>query len=164
MRKDSCLSRRQEISIPFTRSGNFLAFLTEVIYIPANTFLLKKSMWIPLIEELSHLVKRIELRSNVAYKDFLENDFTLYNQPMKHMSKFTQTVLASIDYHLSKTTRERNFLYLHNLLATKNEFNIDLDALSGPMCYPFLFKKSGLRAAHFSRIKFMYPSFGRTYL
>ncbi len=134
--KDTFYSARKFFGVP---DGSYL-FTHK--YLPAEEIDVDTSY-----QRISHLIKRIELGSNVAYKDFLENDFTLYNQPMKHMSKFTQTVLASIDYDLSKMTRERNFLYLHNLLATKNEFNINLDALSGPMCYPFLFKKSGLRAA-----------------
>jgi len=96
-------------------------------------------------KRISHLVKRIELGANAAYPDFLKNDKTLYNQPIRRMSRFTEMALTSIDYDTPKTIRERNFLYLHNELVDKNELSIDLDDLSGPMFYPFLYKKEGIR-------------------
>lgn len=93
----------------------------------------------------SHLIKRIEMGANAAYPDFLENDNMLYNQPIRKISAFSKVVLASIDYKTSKNIRERNFLYLHNILSHKNELKIDLSDLSGPMFYPFLFRGEKIR-------------------
>jgi hypothetical protein len=92
-----------------------------------------------------HMIKRIEMGANEAYPEFLKNDKTLYDQPIRRMSKFSQTVLASIDYNKAKTIRERNFLYVHKEMAELNELNIELSDFCGPMFYPFLIKSEKIR-------------------
>jgi len=85
-----------------------------------------------------HLFKRIELGANDAYHFFLENDFSLYNQPIRQMSKITRQIMSSINYSDIKNIRERNFLFLHSFLVGYNELQIDISYLNGPMFYPFL--------------------------
>lgn len=84
-----------------------------------------------------HLFKRIEVGANHAYQNFLENDFTLYNQPIRRMSKITQLILSGIDYAKIKDIREKNFLFLRHFLKDFNELEIDISGLNGPMFYPF---------------------------
>ena len=85
-----------------------------------------------------HLFKRIELGANDAYPIFLENDFSLYNQPIRRMSKITRQIMSSINYSDIKNIRERNFLFLHSFLEGFNDLQIDISNLNGPMFYPFL--------------------------
>jgi len=68
----------------------------------------------------------------------LENDFSLYNQPIRQMSKITRQIMSSINYSDIKNIRERNFLFLHSFLVGYNELQIDISYLNGPMFYPFL--------------------------
>lgn len=85
-----------------------------------------------------HLFKRIELGANNAYPIFLENDLSLYNQPIRQMSKITRHIMSSINYSDIKNIRERNFLFLHSFLDEFNDLQIDISNLNGPMLYPFL--------------------------
>jgi hypothetical protein len=92
-----------------------------------------------------HLFKRIESGANKAYHDFLENDLTLYNQPIRKMSVITKLILSGINYSEFKTIRERNFLFLHQTLERFNELQLNITDLNGPMFYPFLFNSEKLR-------------------
>lgn len=92
-----------------------------------------------------HLLKRMELGANKAYNDFLENDLTLYDQPIRKMSAITKLILSGINYSKYKTIRERNFLFLHHTLQRFNELQLDVSDLNGPMFYLFLFDSEKLR-------------------
>jgi hypothetical protein len=92
-----------------------------------------------------HLFKRIELGANKAYNDFLENDLTLYNQPIRKMSAVTKLILSGTDYSKYKTIRERNFLFLHHTLQQFNELHLNVSDTNGPMFYPFLLDYEKLR-------------------
>jgi hypothetical protein len=93
----------------------------------------------------SHLLKRIDLSPESGFQDFVENDLSLFNQPILNMSRLTESILSSIDYEKVKLTRERNFFYLHDLLHEYNELKIDLASVCGPMVYPLLIKHETVR-------------------
>ena len=94
---------------------------------------------------MEHLLKRIDESATKGYKDFQQNNSNLINQPIKKMSKLTRRILDSIDYGKAKMKRERNFLFLHSYLKDLNLLDIDISNINGPMIYPFLCKKDGLK-------------------
>ena len=96
-------------------------------------------------DRMNHLFKRVELGANNSYEDFLQNDYKLYNQPIRNMSATTKLLLSQIDYSNYKHIRERNFLFLHSYLGKINELNFDLFDLNGPMFYPFLYDSEELK-------------------
>ena len=61
------------------------------------------------------------------------------------MSKLTQSLLGSIDYRKCKAIRERSFRYFHNKFKRINELKIDIDSINGPMVYPLLISKKGIK-------------------
>ncbi len=94
-----------------------------------------------------HLLKRIDLSPEEGYSDFRKAQQTLSYQPIKKMSKLTETMLSSINYDYSKKRREESFLFLHNKLKNKNYFSIifDKNNISCAMVYPFLNYRFSLR-------------------
>jgi hypothetical protein len=94
---------------------------------------------------MSHLINRIELGAEQGYKDFLQNEERLSNQPIRLMSKITKSILSNINYEYVKKCREDNFKYLHKHLSCINKLKIDYDNINGPMVYPFLYEKEGLK-------------------
>lgn len=93
-----------------------------------------------------HLLKRIDLNAHESYGQFVSSENLLIGQPIKRMSKLTQSVLQSIEYGKVKEIRKTNFNYLHSNLYTINELNIDLSNVESPMVYPFLLSKEGLKS------------------
>ena len=58
------------------------------------------------------------------------------------MSKLTKHILGGIDYRKAIEIRNKNFLFIHNTLKTKNKIEIDTNNLKGPMVYPFFNEKA----------------------
>ncbi len=111
----------------------------------------EKKLELEFEEDLSHtrmlhLFKRIELGANEAYQNFLDDDLSLYDQPIRRMSPVTKRILLTTDQLKYKAIRERNFLFLHHQLEYSNELKIGLTSLCGPMFYPFLYDSVELRA------------------
>ena len=94
---------------------------------------------------MAHLINRIELGAEQGYKDFLQNEERLSNQPIRFMSKMTKSILGNIDYEGVKKCREENFKYLHKHLSGINALNIHPENIHGPMVYPFLYGKEGIK-------------------
>ncbi|WP_238902584.1 hypothetical protein [Clostridium sp. YIM B02506] len=92
-----------------------------------------------------HLLKRIDMDANNSYSLFKKNEETLDNSHMKKMSKATMSILSSIDYEECKKIRNNNFKYLHSYLEKYNKISLDVSNLNGPMIYPFVVEKSGLK-------------------
>lgn len=94
-----------------------------------------------------HLLKRIDLSPEEGYSDFRKTQQTLSYQPIKKMSKLTETILSSIDYDDAKQRREESFLFLHNKIKKENLFSriIDMKHVSCAMVYPFLNYRFSLR-------------------
>jgi len=96
-------------------------------------------------KRFSHLLKRIEFEGKGGYKEFKENDYNLIGQPILQMSKLTKALLCNIDYDFIKAKRIENFLFLHKHLSNKNQLNINIDADSIPLVYPFRTRQSGIK-------------------
>jgi hypothetical protein len=94
---------------------------------------------------MTHLLKRVDCDAGSAYEFFLANERELCNQPIKKISKLTRALLASIDYQGIKTIRERNFHFYHHRFKSINRLNLDVETLNGPMVYPLLLDKRGVK-------------------
>ena len=97
-------------------------------------------------ERCSHLLKRIDLGAGAGYADFKDNSSLLKNQPIRKMSKLTQTLLRGIDFEKVKSKRRENFAILHSLLGSSNKFKLDsLESIACPMVYPYMTDDESMR-------------------
>ena len=94
---------------------------------------------------MTHLVKRIEYGPESGYNDFRHADNSLDNQPIKKMSKITETILESIDYDAIAHKRVLNYTILERQLGKKKSCLLSFDNKCVPMVYPFTSKDSDLR-------------------
>ncbi|BDC17402.1 hypothetical protein [Acidianus sp. HS-5] len=87
-----------------------------------------------------YLLGRLDYSPEPFYEILLKEREKKYNQPIRRMSKLTETILRSINYEKVKLIRERNFYYLHNYLRGYNMLTplIDEDIVNGPYVYPLL--------------------------
>ncbi|MCY6370540.1 hypothetical protein [Clostridium ganghwense] len=92
-----------------------------------------------------YLLKRIDISAKESYDDFIHNQCKFKDRKLMSMSKLTKRIMKSINYNEVKSIRERNFLYLHEKLSQFNELKIDINYLNGPMVYPLLITKEGIR-------------------
>lgn len=94
------------------------------------------------------LLKRFELGPEAGYAQHLSTEDLFRTEPIKQMSKLTDSILSAIDYNLIKTMRQKNFAYLHSKLRHLNQIDIPLLSEENvPMVYPFLKKSEVLRSA-----------------
>lgn len=96
-------------------------------------------------ERMTHLLKRIDLSPEAAYKDFSRQDELLKGKPIRTMSKLTRRIMASIDYNLVRTKRRDNYILLESALSEKNGISLSLADDAVPMVYPFLTSDPELR-------------------
>ena len=89
-------------------------------------------------DRVDHLLIRIDKGAEDGYQFFLQNSNKFIDQPIKTMSKLTQSLLGNIDYKKVLAKRKENFMFLHDRLHNINVFKIDLSGLTSPMDYPFL--------------------------
>lgn len=94
------------------------------------------------IGRLSHLVGRFEESANKYYTNYLKNEEAIENLELKHMSRFTENLMKSIDYVNISKKRVRNFSKLDELLSKYNK--IKCNSNTGPFMYPFYFKKADI--------------------
>ena len=94
---------------------------------------------------MSHLLIRADRDAEIGYSEFIKNDKSLINEPIKKMSHLTQSILASLDYNFIKNRRKENFEYIHSKLSRKNKLNIETDKGQVPMSYPFWTDDDSLR-------------------
>ena len=119
--------------------------------VPDGAYLFSEKLLVENIERsvsysnCSHLLKRFDLGSNECYLDYERSEKKFINQPIRLMSHLTQRVLSSINYESCMKIREDNFQYIHERLKDLNELTINTNNLKGPMKYPFLIKKEGLK-------------------
>lgn len=87
---------------------------------------------------MSHLFLRIENGAEMGYSQFKENNKKLDNEPIKLMSRITQSLLKNIDYMKGANIRLSNFNFLHFHLNSINKLTkiIDSTNLAGPLVYP----------------------------
>ena len=96
-------------------------------------------------ERMSHLLKRIDLGAEAGYQDFRRNDDSLCHQPIKRMSKLTDSILCGIDFESAKQKRRNNYVILDNTLNASNRIHLALDSETVPMVYPFWTDDASLR-------------------
>lgn len=88
-------------------------------------------------ERMEHLLKRIDLGAEAGYQDFRGNDDALCHQPIKRMSRLTETLLCGIDYETAKRKRKMNYAILDEALKGTNRMRLELDGDAVPMVYPY---------------------------
>jgi hypothetical protein len=96
-------------------------------------------------ETAIHLLGRRDKSASDYYDNYIKSEERLINQPIKLMSQLTRSILNSIDYGSAILKRERNYWFLHSNLKEFNQLRIDLNIIEGPMVYPFLYAKRGIR-------------------
>jgi hypothetical protein len=98
-------------------------------------------------DRCEHLLRRIDCSPEDGYEAYRRNQKALSFQPIRRMSELTRTLLRSIDYEYAKMKRQENFLFLHKELRSSNLLSslIDSGEHDGPMVYPFLSQREGLR-------------------
>ncbi len=94
---------------------------------------------------MASLIKRIDLGPEAGFEDFHNEGDMLCNQPIRFMSKFTQSMMMTINYEKIKSRRRKNFLRVHNALNDTNSFICNLESDAVPMIYPYMTDKKGLR-------------------
>jgi hypothetical protein len=97
------------------------------------------------INRFSHLIKSIDLGIEAGYQDYIQNNQSLSNNPIRRMSALSQKVLGGIDYKECKYRRNSNFMYLHETLAKHNDLNFDVSNINGPMVYPLLLPSTDIK-------------------
>ena len=63
-------------------------------------------------QRFSQFLKRIDLGSEPAYKDYRQSEDSLDNAPIKEMSSLTQTILRACNYERARRKRVSNFDFL----------------------------------------------------
>jgi len=91
------------------------------------------------------LLARIDAGAEEGYKDFRSNEDRIRTNGLKRMSNLTTAILSGIDYAFIKQKREENFYTIHNELGSLNQLKCISRNIQGPMVYPFLTSKAGLR-------------------
>lgn len=92
-----------------------------------------------------HLLKRLDIDAQAGYQAYIKNENSFSRRTLKKMSKLTHAILNSIDYARAKKIREENFRFLHRILKDINELDLPMRNLNGPMVYPLLVSKKGLK-------------------
>lgn len=95
----------------------------------------------------THLLERPTYGAEAGYAAYQEAERSLCNLEPMRMSSLTSILLRYTDSRRSRLRRTRNFSVLHRLLGPTNEFKWDYAQADGPLCYPYLAQRSGLRAA-----------------
>lgn len=126
-------SPRKFFGVP---DGAYLYIDTKI-----NTIIAKDNSF----ERFEHLLKRIDLSSDLGYSDFIKNENTLSNMPILEMSAITQKLLSSINYEKIALKRQRNYRYLERHLKTLNKYDFEYKENHVPMVYPFFSDNLNLR-------------------
>ncbi len=85
---------------------------------------------------MSFLLGRFETNASDFYSNYVKNNASFKNEPIKRMSKLTDNLLHAIDYEKVKLLRTKNYnIYLDCL----KEFNkIELRNIEGAFAYPLV--------------------------
>lgn len=88
-------------------------------------------------KRMSHLIKRIGGIAELGYKNYQLAEVSLNELEPKRMSLLTERIFESINFEAARIQRNKNFHALHHNLGQTNGFNLNIDCLDGPMCYPY---------------------------
>lgn len=91
------------------------------------------------------LLKSLEMGTNEAYCEYLDNESRFEEEGLREMSVLSQKIMKSIDYRRAAERRRRNFYVLHEHLQEVNELKIELPGGAVPMVYPLLVRNKKLR-------------------
>jgi hypothetical protein len=97
------------------------------------------------IRRSAHLLARHDGDPRRGYAAFREAEESLEDVRPLAMSGLTQRILESVDYEAVRARRNANFRFLHQRLGSHNVFPIEIGAVDGPLCYPFLTRRPGVR-------------------
>jgi hypothetical protein len=82
------------------------------------------------------LLGRIDKNASSFYNEYQKAETRLINQPIKKMSRLTQSILSSIDYDNAMKKRKENFAYLQEALNDENILDVSILSQSSPFVYP----------------------------
>ena len=91
----------------------------------------------------SHLIKQIELGTNLGYEDNLKNEKRVSGKYLG-MSKLTRYILERINYNDIQEIRKNNLLRMHNNLKEFNKFKVNIKS-NTHLFYPLLIENDSLR-------------------
>jgi hypothetical protein len=94
---------------------------------------------------MQHLLKRIDIGADAGYNDFVMNDKSLNNSPIRQMSSLSKSILCSLEYDNIARTRRENYQYLAENLNSSNLLQLTLNNSQVPLTYPYLSNKKYLR-------------------
>lgn len=87
-------------------------------------------------KKINFLLGRFEKSANEFYQEYVLNNESFENEPIKQMSHLTENLLRSFDYKKIANRRSNNFLYLHERLKSINQINLVIPF--GAFSYPLL--------------------------
>lgn len=85
-------------------------------------------------DRMKFLLGRFEKGANEFYFEYVSNNKSFRDEPIKKMSKLTHNFLRGIDYNAVSRQRAENFAVLDRELAAVNR--LDLDIPTGAFMYP----------------------------
>lgn len=93
----------------------------------------------------THLLTRLDSTPEDGYLNFKNAEETFCDMQPRRMSLLTDRLLMSIDYDACKMQRNTNFHFLHERLSHRNNLNVGISRIDGPMCYPLLVDDVAIR-------------------
>lgn len=92
-----------------------------------------------------HLLLRLARGAEAGFDAYKQAENSLCTLPGSGMSLLTQTLLGNVDYPLVEQARLCNFRYLQSRLRHLNALPLPESQPYGPLCYPLLLRREGLR-------------------
>lgn len=86
-------------------------------------------------ERMHFLLGRYERSAQEFYQEYVDNNRTFQEEPIKRMSKLTENLLHGLDYNVIRKQRTENFAYLHERLANSNRLKLIVP--DGAFMYPY---------------------------
>lgn len=94
-------------------------------------------------DRIGFLFGRFEKGAQEFYNDYVKNNASFSNEPIKFMSKITENFLRSVDYEKIRKIRNKNYNYLHKNLFEYNKLK-DLCIPDGAYMYPLLIENGAM--------------------
>jgi hypothetical protein len=99
------------------------------------------------VQRCAHLLLRHDGPATEGYAAFRAAEATLDDCTPRAMSGLTARILDSIDTDEACRRRDENFAWLHSALGHANRLDWSRRPDRGPLCYPFLAPREGIREA-----------------
>lgn len=88
-------------------------------------------------DRVTFIFGRTDYTAAKFFDNYKKQESDFYKEPLKIMSKVTQSLMKTIDYSSVRINRINNFLMLHSCLQRINELSISVIPCA-PFCYPLL--------------------------